>query len=108
MCIFVVVAMLIIGVLVVSAIIGLSAALAVLMVKRFRQALIVAISVRVIGMWGGLTTLYYDEVPSGATIAWIGRVRLLIRLRGRRDIITGWSLLEDVLPATCIRWRCIS
>lgn len=71
-------AMPIVGVLLVSALMALPAALALRFAKGFTSALVIAVAIGLIGMFGGLTTSYYVNTPPGATVALLLLTFLLV------------------------------
>lgn len=95
-------AMPIVGVLLVSALMALPAALALRFARGFTSALIMAVSIGLIGMFGGLTTSYYVNTPPGATVALLLLAFLLIGMgiqrivyRIRRDKDPGYVVDVD-------------
>ena len=79
-------AMPIVGVLLVSALIVLPAALALRVSRSFTAAMIVAVITGVIGIFSGLTTSYHLNTPPGGTIALILLVFLLTGISAQKLI----------------------
>lgn len=79
-------AMPIVGVLLVSALMALPAALSLRFAKGFTSALIMAVLIGLVGMFGGLTTSYYVNTPPGATVALLLLAFLLIGMGIQRII----------------------
>lgn len=77
-------AMPIVGVLLVSALMALPAALALRFAKGFTSALVIAVAIGLIGMFGGLTTSYYVNTPPGATVALLLLTFLLVGMGVQR------------------------
>ncbi|MDO7905695.1 metal ABC transporter permease [Paenibacillus sp. JX-17] len=71
-------AMPIVGVLLVSSLMVLPAALALRIASGFTATVLIAIALGMVGMFGGLTTSYYIDTPPGGTIALILLAFLLI------------------------------
>ncbi len=94
-------AMPIVGVLLVSALMALPAALSLRFARGFASALIMAVLIGLTGMFGGLTTSYYVNTPPGATVALLllaflliglGIQRILHRMRRGNDMLEGPDL----------------
>ncbi|GGJ08241.1 metal ABC transporter permease [Paenibacillus hunanensis] len=94
-------AMPIVGVLLVSALMALPAALSLRFARGFASALIMAVLIGLTGMFGGLTTSYYVNTPPGATVALLllaflliglGIQRILNRMRRGNDMLEGPDL----------------
>lgn len=79
-------AMPIVGVLLVSALIVLPAALALRVSRSFTAAIIVAVITGLIGIFSGLTTSYHLNTPPGGTIALILLVILLTGISAQKLI----------------------
>ncbi|RXZ80766.1 metal ABC transporter permease [Paenibacillaceae bacterium] len=71
-------AMPIVGVLLVSSLIILPAALAIRIAKHFRTALLLAMLIGVVGVFAGLTASYEISTPPGGTIALVLLLLLLL------------------------------
>ncbi|QDH20674.1 metal ABC transporter permease [Saccharibacillus brassicae] len=71
-------AMPIVGVLLVSALLVLPAALALRIAQGFLSAIFIAVVVGLIGIFGGLTVSYFYDMPPGGTIALILLALLLL------------------------------
>lgn len=80
------VAMPILGVLLVSAVVVLPAALAVRLASGFRMALGIAVGISLIGMGAGLSASYHMNTPPGATIALLLVLFLLLGLTIKRGV----------------------
>ncbi|PIH60335.1 metal ABC transporter permease [Paenibacillus sp. LK1] len=79
-------AMPIVGVLLVSALIVLPAALALRLSRSFAAAILIAVVTGLIGIFSGLTTSYHLNTPPGGTIALILLVFLLIGISAQKLI----------------------
>lgn len=79
-------AMPIVGVLLVSALIVLPAALALRISRSFAAALVIAVITGLIGIFGGLTTSYHWNTPPGGTIALILLAFLLTGISAQKLI----------------------
>lgn len=79
-------AMPIVGVLLVSALIVLPAALALRLSRSFTAAILIAVVTGLIGIFSGLTTSYHLNTPPGGTIALILLVFLLIGISAQKLI----------------------
>lgn len=79
-------AMPIVGVLLVSALIVLPAALALRVSRSFAAAIVIAVLTGLIGIFGGLTTSYHLNTPPGGTIALILLAFLLTGISAQKLI----------------------
>lgn len=79
-------AMPIVGVLLVSALIVLPAALALRLSRSFAAAIVIAVVTGLLGIFSGLTTSYHLNTPPGGTIALILLVFLLIGISAQKLI----------------------